>query len=117
VAEERRFLTDFIFDPAQNPEHLLMAASDEEVATLLDEPGPVFGDLPVVVLRAPPLPYLPGLPREYHEATLAAFDDGFREYAAESARGTLIEVEDTGHNIQDDQPQVVMDAIRDVMAG
>ena len=42
---------------------------------------------------------------------------GFRELAAESTRGTLIEVEDTGHNIQDDQPEVVMDAIRDVMAG
>ena len=42
---------------------------------------------------------------------------GHQELAAESTRGTLIEVEDTGHNIQDDQPEVVMDAIRDVMAG
>ena len=117
LAEERRFLTEDLFDPAQNPEHLLLAASDEEVATLLDEPGPIFGDLPVVVLRAPPLPPLPGLPDSYHAATLAAIDDGFREFAAESTRGTLIEVEDTGHNIQDDQPEVVMDAIRDVMAG
>ena len=63
------------------------------------------------------LPYLPGLPRDYHEATLAAMSDGHQEFAAESTRGTLIEVEDTGHNIQDDQPEVVMDAIRDVMAG
>ena len=39
------------------------------------------------------------------------------ELAAESTRGTLIEVEDTGHNIHDDQPEIVMDAIRDVMAG
>jgi pimeloyl-ACP methyl ester carboxylesterase len=116
VADERRFQAELV-DPAQNPEHLLLAASDDEVATLLDEPGPIFGDLPVVVLRAPPLPYLPGLPRDYHEATLAAFDDGFRELAAESARGMLIEVEDTGHNIHDDQPEVVMDALRDVMAG
>ena len=43
--------------------------------------------------------------------------DGFREFAAESRRGTLIEVEGTGHNIHDDRPDVVMDAIRDVMAG
>ncbi len=117
VAEERRFLTDFLFDPAQNPEHLLLAASDDEVASLLDEPGPIFGDLPTVVLRAPPLPYLPGLPRDYHEATLAAITAGHQEFAAESTRGTLIEVEDTGHNIQDDQPEVVLDAIRDAMAG
>ena len=117
LAEERRFLNDFLFDPAQNPEHLHLAASDQEVARLLDEPGPIFGDLPVVVLRAPPLPPLPGLPRSYHAATLATISDGHREFAAESTRGTLIEVEDSGHNIQDDQPEVVMDAIRDVMAG
>jgi pimeloyl-ACP methyl ester carboxylesterase len=117
LADERRFLTEVLFDPAQNPEHLLLSACDEEVATLLDEPGPIFGDLPTVVLRGPGPPPLPGLPDSYHAATEAAFDDGFREFAAESTRGTLIEVEDTGHNIQDDQPEVVMDAIRDVMAG
>jgi pimeloyl-ACP methyl ester carboxylesterase len=117
IAEERRFLTDFLFDPTQNPETLVVAASDEEMAGLLDEPGPIFGDVPVVVLRAPPLPYLPGLPRDYHEATLAAITAGHQEFAAESTRGTLVEVEDTGHNIQDDQPEIVMDAIRDVMDG
>ena len=117
LVEERRFLTDFLLDPAQNPERLLVAASDEEVARLLDEPGPIFGDLPVVVLRAPPLPPLPGLPDSYHAATVAAMSDGFREFAAESTRGTLIEVADTGHNIQDDQPEVVMEAVRDVLAG
>jgi pimeloyl-ACP methyl ester carboxylesterase len=117
LADERRFLTEILFDPAQNPEHLLLSACDAEVATLLDEPGPIFGDLPTVVLRGPGPPRLPGLPDSYQAATEAAFDDGFREFAAESTRGTLIEVEDTGHNIQDDQPEVVMDAIRDVMAG
>jgi len=117
LADERRFLTEVLFDPAQNPEHLLMSACDEEVARLLDGPGPIFGDLPVVVLRGTGPPPLPGLPDSYHAATEAAFDDGFRELAAESTRGTLIEVEDSGHNIQDDQPKVVMDAIRDVMAG
>ena len=117
VAEERRFLNDFLFDPAQNQEHLLLAACEKEVGRLLDEPGPVFGDLPVVVLRAPPLPPLRGLPRSYEKATRAAISEGHREFAAESTRGTLIEVEDTGHNIHDDQPEVVMDAIHDVMAG
>ena len=117
VADERRFLNDYLFDPSQNPEDLLVAASDKEVTRLLDEPGPVFGDLPVVVLRAPDLPPVQGLPRSYEVATLAAISDGHREFAAESTRGTLIEVEDTGHNIQDDQPEVVMDAICEVMAG
>ena len=117
LADERRFLTENLFDPARNPEHLLLAASDDEVAALLDEPGPIFGDLPTVVLRRPGPPPVPGLPDSYHAATETALDDGFTELAAESTHGTLIEVEDTGHNIHDDQPEVVMDAIRDVMAG
>jgi pimeloyl-ACP methyl ester carboxylesterase len=117
LTEERRFLNDYLFDPAQNPEHLLLASSDEEVVRLLDEPGPVFGDIPVVVLRAPPLPPKPWLPRGYRPATLTAMSEGYRELAAESTRGTLIKVEDTGHDIHYDQPEVVMDAIRDVMAG
>jgi pimeloyl-ACP methyl ester carboxylesterase len=115
LREERRFQA-MLVDPAQNSEHLVLAASNEEVAKLLDDPEPIFGDLPVVVLRAPPLPPLPGLPPAYHEATLAAITAGHQEFAAESTRGTLIEVEDTGHNIHEDRPEVVIDAIRDVMA-
>lgn len=80
------------------------------------KPGPFFGDLPVVVLQAPPLPYLPGLPRGYHRATVEAIDNGAAEFAAESRRGAVIQVEDTGHDIQDDQPEVVMKAITDVIA-
>ena len=69
------------------------------------------------MLRAPPLPYLPGLPRSYHQANLTAASEGYKEFADESTRGTLIEVEDTGYNIHDDQPEVVMEAIRNVLVG
>ncbi|HEY7875628.1 MAG TPA: alpha/beta hydrolase [Actinomycetota bacterium] len=117
LAEERRFVTEYLFDPAQNPERVHVAASDKEVTKLLDEPGPVFGAIPVVVLRAPDLPPVKGLPSSYEAVTLAAITDGHKEFAAESTRGTLIEVDDTGHNIHDDQPEVVMDAISDVLAG
>ena len=58
----------------------------------------------------------PGLTHRYHEANVAAIAEGHEELVAESSRGTLIDVEDTGHNIQDDQPQVVIDAILDVLA-
>ena len=116
LTEERRFLNEHLYDPAQNREHLLLAENDEQAARLLDEPGPIFGDLPVVVLKAPPLPYLPALPRRYHEATVAAMDEGAEEFAAESRRGTLTKVEKTGHNIQADRPKVVMDAILDVIS-
>ncbi|HSV37534.1 MAG TPA: alpha/beta hydrolase, partial [Nocardioidaceae bacterium] len=117
VSDERRFLMDYEFDPAQNRENLLRARSQEDVTILLDEPGAIFGDLPVVVLQAPELPYLPGLPRSYHRATVGAMLDGYRQFAAESTRGSLVQVEDTGHNIHEDQPGVVIDAILEVLAG
>ena len=116
VAKERDDL-DRVLDPAQNSEHLSVTASDAEAAGLLDQPGPIFGDIPVIVLREPLPPPLAGLPDSYHTAMLAAYTAGAEEFADESTRGILIEVEDTGHNIQDDQPDIVMDAIRDVMAG
>ncbi len=115
LADVRQFVTATVYDPAQNGEHLVLAEVDKEAVRLLDHPGPIFGDLPVVVLQAPRLPYLPGLPRHFHEATIAAIDDGAEEFAAESTRGTVIRVKDTGHNIQEDQPEAVMDAIRDVL--
>ncbi len=117
LAEERRILDDFMLDPAQNPEHLLLQACNDEAVSLLDEPGPAFGDLPVIVLQAP-LPKRPaGLPRAYDAVARAAWVDANEEFAGESTRGTVIRVEDTGHNIHEDQPEVVMNAIRDVMAG
>ena len=117
LADERRFLNDYLYDPAQNPEHLLLADDEEAVRVILDKPGPIFGDLPVVLLQAPQLPFLPGLTHRYHEANVAAIAAGNEEFVAESRRGTLIKVEDTGHNIQDDRPEVVMAAILDVLAG
>ena len=45
--------------------------------------------------------------------------DERQEGAAPPSRraACVIHVEDTGHNIHEDQPEVVMDAIRDVLAG
>ena len=117
LAEVRQFVNDAMSDPSQNREHLLLAENDKRAVRLFDEPGPFFGDLPVVVLQAPRLPYLPGLPRRFHQATVETIDQGAEEFAAESTRGTLIKVKDTGHDIQEDRPEVVMDAILDVLAG
>lgn len=117
LMEERQFLTEFPTDPTQNSEHLLVAASDQEVIEQLDEPGLLFGEAPVIVLQAPLPPRPAGIPLSYHKAADAAVIGGNKELAAESADGSVIEVEDTGHNIHEDQPQVVMDAILDVLAG
>ena len=73
LAEERQFVTDFPRDPTQNSEHLLVAASDEEVIALLDKPGKLFGDRRVIVLQAP-FPERPaGLPRDYDAVARAAW--------------------------------------------
>ena len=117
LAEDRRFLNDYVFDPMQNSERLLIDASDQQVAALLEEPTPMFGDIPVIVLARPPPPPVADLPDEFHDASVAAYVAGNEEFADESTRGTLIEVENTGHNIHEDRPEVVMDAIRDVLAG
>jgi len=114
LAEEREIL-DSWRDPAQNLEHLALVENDADAMRLFDAPGPFFGDLPVVVLNRPPPPYDPGLPRPYHRAYVAALEAGAEELAAESTDGTLIWVEDTGHNIHEGRPEVVTDAILDVL--
>lgn len=114
LAEERVFL-DNLLDPAQNVEHLDLAANDADAVRLFDAPGPFFGDIPVVVLNRPPPPYDPGYTRQYHGAVVAAIKAGAQELATESTEGTLIWVEGTGHNIHEDRPEVVTEAILDVM--
>ena len=117
LAVERQFLTNAMFDPSQNAEHVVLARCDEQAIDLLDEPGPLFGDLPVIVLQAPFPKRPPGLPRAYDAVARAAWVEANEEFAAESMRGTVIEVQDTGHDIHVDQPEVVMDAIREVLEG
>ena len=46
---------------------------------------------------------------------MTSIDEGAQELAAESTRGNLIRVKDTGHNIQEDRPEVVAEAILDVI--
>lgn len=114
LAEERHFLTVISYDPSQNPEHLAIADSGLLAATAIDRPGPLFGDVPMVVLQAPS-PELPGLPADYVEALHAAIDADAQQYAHESTSGTLVRVDDTGHMVMLDQPASVMQAIDEVL--
>ncbi len=115
--EERQFLTEFPTDPTQNSEHLLVAASDQEVIEQLDKPGPLFGDRPVVVLQAPFRPPGSGFPAATPRWRRKPGRTATRSWQPSRPDGSVIEVEDTGHNIHEDQPEVVMDAILDVLAG
>ena len=69
------------------------------------------------MLQAPFPARPPGLPEDYDAVARTSWVDANEEFAAESTRGTVVEVEDTGHDIHVDQPEVVMDAIREVMDG
>lgn len=115
IAEERDFLTVVSRDPGQNPEHLAIAASEHEAAAVLDRSGPLWGDLPLVVLQAP-LPPLGDLPASYVASLRAAVDADMRQYAAESRDGRLLHLHHTGHLVMTDQPRAIVRAIDDVLA-
>ena len=52
VRLNREELTVFEHDPTMNPEHLDLARSAAEASAVLDAPGPLFGDVPMLVLGA-----------------------------------------------------------------
>jgi len=74
-----------------------------------------LGNLPLVVLVSSPDPTIWG---DLSSALIARLEqlrvDLYQEYAALSTNGSLVVVEDTGHYIHLDQPQVVIDAILQV---
>ena len=79
----------------------------------LDLTGPDLGDLPLVVLSAGrPEPFLPpDLAKRIDRLRLAMQ----RELAALSTNSTHIIAQESGHSIQRDQPELVIDAIQQVV--
>jgi len=96
------------------------AAADEIRETVrIQEAGSVDGmeplpDLPIAVLTSmqsdPKAQYVNGTPRG-HEAWRAMHDEWFQR----STNGIHIETSRSGHHIQDEEPQLVIDAIRFVL--
>ena len=117
VTANREELGAFEHDPSMNPEHLDLTASAAEASAALDAPGPLFGDSPMVVLGAADthlswsdLP--PTLAKRFDRIWLR----GQNRLAKESTRGTLESVADSAHEIQNTQPQAVVDAVESVLA-
>jgi pimeloyl-ACP methyl ester carboxylesterase len=81
-----------------------------------------YGDMPLIVLTSTNVPELPpGTPdAESARATIAAMNAemhrGHAELAALSSRGVQRPVPDSGHYIQLDQPNAVIDAIKEVVS-
>jgi pimeloyl-ACP methyl ester carboxylesterase len=116
LTEFRDGLETFGTDPSQNPEHVHLRKSFAEAAAALDEPGPLFGDRPVVVLSAEttPGPQL-GLPHNLGTTIDEIWAAGQQELADESTAGSLETVPGAGHEIQVDQPPAVIDALEGIL--
>ena len=100
---------------------MLFYSSPDFLATnskLAVNPKRNYGDLPLIVLTRtdfdPPLDY-PANARAEIPAEEAAWNKGHDELAALSTRGINARVPGTGHYIHDGKPQVVIDAIIEVV--
>ena len=100
---------------AEEWERLQQELPDEEpMIDGLDLIGPRLGELPLIVLTA-------GMSRDDQPPSLTERLDEVRtamheELAALSFRGMRITAEDSGHGIPREQPEIVIDAIRQVVS-
>jgi pimeloyl-ACP methyl ester carboxylesterase len=107
----RFYLTDGWRDPSGNFEAMDIPAVVEEIR----ETGN-FGDIPVTVLTAGNFTVLnPGLPPELATALANLFVEEQSRLAGLSTNGKQIIVPETGHNIPRENPQTVIDAIREMV--
>jgi pimeloyl-ACP methyl ester carboxylesterase len=108
----------------------LAAASPKHVETLIAEQQAVqaihaelaaagitsLGDLPLIVLSHGQPMAMPGMSGEVNQANEQAWQELQAELAALSSRGRLVVAKDSGHYIQLERPELVIDAIREVVA-
>jgi pimeloyl-ACP methyl ester carboxylesterase len=71
-----------------------------------------FGDKPLIVLTQSKAQSNPGFTPEQNAAVDRAWKAGHDKLATLSTRGSNTVVPDSGHNIQYDQPQAVIDAVK-----
>jgi pimeloyl-ACP methyl ester carboxylesterase len=99
-----------ISDPAQNPERLDAPAAFADVASIQS-----LGDVPMTVATRADLSY-PGLAATVNARLADVWTRGQAHWATLSTAAELVTVADTGHNIQVDQPAVVIDQISSLLA-
>jgi pimeloyl-ACP methyl ester carboxylesterase len=87
-------------------------ASADEVRTARRS----YGDMPLIVMTHSPFPKGPGETQEQRDQKTELWEALHDELAALSSRGVNRTVADSGHFIQWDQPQVVVDSILEVLA-
>ena len=108
----------------------LVAASPKRVETFMAEQQAVgaihaelaaaritsLGDVPLVVLSHGQPMAMPGLTDVVNQAYEQLWQDLQAELAGLSSRGRLVVAQDSGHYIQLERPQLVVDAIAEVVA-
>jgi pimeloyl-ACP methyl ester carboxylesterase len=91
-------------------------ASDGE---LVADPKRNYGDMPLIVLTATKdqklPPNIPAPPKDQMAAFHEEWESGHDQIAALSSRGVNRRVPNATHYIQYDQPQVVIDAVDEVV--
>ena len=97
-------------DPANNPENVDFIASREQLRAIHS-----LGDLPVVVLVSEVFLHETPTRAEAGPRLHEIWQDLQRELANLSSNGIYSVVESSGHFIQRDRPEAVMDAIRQVL--
>jgi pimeloyl-ACP methyl ester carboxylesterase len=94
-----------ISDPAKNPERLNAPVAFADVASIQS-----LGDVPMTVASRADLSY-PGLPTTVDSQLAGVWTEGQAHWASLSSAAKRITVANTSHNIQIDQPAVVVDQI------
>jgi pimeloyl-ACP methyl ester carboxylesterase len=98
--------------PASNPERLDVIASAHQVRLALARGPQPLGDVPLVVLtRSPKAAIAPFLPPEIAAPGAELWQDLQGDLAGLSSNSTHVIAAQAGHNIQRDEPQLVIDAI------
>ena len=96
-------------DPTLSPERLDVFRAFEEVATITS-----LGDLPMTVITAAHRTD-PALTQSELARLDAVWAEGVGRWAGLSSSSSVVSVENTGHNIELDQPQVVIQELLDLL--
>ena len=115
VTAYRDHQTEFESDTG-NPEHFDLIASAAQAAAVEKGDGALYGSKPVIVLTAGQDPSeFADLPLPIAAAMLAVLKKGYEGYLTETSNGTITPIPDSSHQIFNDDPQAVVDAVKSVL--
>jgi len=111
LASFRLYLTDGWRDPSNNFEAMDIPKVVEQISETSD-----FGDMPITVLTAEKFTVLnPGLPPDLETALANLFKEEQGRLAVLSTNGTQTIIQDSGHDMPRENPQIVIDAIQQIV--